>query len=180
MLVLCDGWAFHYLQLADGRRQILSFLLPGDLLSPLVAVRERSASSTMALTDLQLTGLRRAEICNELRADTGVALALAEALADALSNMAELAAALGRCSAEERVAYLILHLARRTAAQSIVRDERYRFPLRQQHIADALGLTSVHVSRTMRQFQDRGLIRLSGGFLEICDRRELERIGLWL
>ena len=91
--------------------------------------------------------------------------------------MEELAFVLGQRSAEERIAHLFLHLMRRIAARNVIRDHRYRLPLRQQHIADAVGLTPVHVSRVIGAFRDRGLIELSGGVLQVLDPAELERIG---
>ncbi|MGZ5178647.1 MAG: Crp/Fnr family transcriptional regulator [Burkholderiales bacterium] len=85
---------------------------------------------------------------------------------------------LGQRSAEERVAYLFLHLTQRVAGQSVICENRYPFPLRQQHIADAVGLTPVHVSRVMSLFRDRGIIELSNGVLQVLNLSELERLGL--
>jgi CRP-like cAMP-binding protein len=85
--------------------------------------------------------------------------------------------ALGQYSAEERIAYLLLHLTRRIAARSVTREQRYPFPLRQQHIADAVGLTPVHVSRVLSLFRDRGIVGLSDGILQVFHPHELERIG---
>jgi len=177
VFVLCEGWAFHFVRLPDGRRQILNFLLPGDLVSPMLVIRERLEFSIEALTDVQLNGFRRTDLQNELPTNARLTHALYEAFGEELSVATALVAVLGQCSAEERIAYLILHLTRRIAARSVIQNERYRFPLRQHHIADSLGLTSVHVSRTMGIFRDRGLIDLSGGFLGIRNRPELERIS---
>ncbi|MGO9359426.1 MAG: Crp/Fnr family transcriptional regulator [Xanthobacteraceae bacterium] len=179
VLVLCEGWAFHFVRLPDGRRQILSFLLPGDLVSPILAIRERLEFSTEALTEVQLNGFRRTEIQTELPTNARMTHALYEAFADDLSGAMQLAVVLGQYSAEARLAHLILHLTQRIAARSVIRSDRYQFPLLQQHIADALGITAVHVNRTMRLFRERNLIGLSGGILEILDRRELERLGQW-
>ena len=85
--------------------------------------------------------------------------------------------ALGQYSAEERIAYLLLHLMRRIAARSVIREQRYPFPLRQQHIADAVGLTPVHVSRVLSLFRERGIFVLSDGALQVGNLTELERIG---
>jgi CRP-like cAMP-binding protein len=60
---------------------------------------------------------------------------------------------------------------------NVIRDQRYPFPLRQQHIADAVGLTSVHVSRVLGLFRDRRLLALSEGVLTVFNPSELERIG---
>jgi CRP/FNR family transcriptional regulator len=80
-------------------------------------------------------------------------------------------------SAEERIAYLFLHLTQRIAARSVIREQRYPFPLRRQHIADAVGLTAVHVSRVLSLFRERGLVELSDGVLKVFNLPELQRIG---
>ena len=77
------------------------------------------------------------------------------------------------------IAFLILSLARRIRARSVVREERYLFPLLQQHIADALGLTPVHVSHVMSSFRARRWMRLCDGTLEITNHSELERLALF-
>jgi len=59
----------------------------------------------------------------------------------------------------------------------VIREQRYPFPLRQQHIADAVGLTPVHVSRVLSLFRERGLVVLSDGVLQVFNLPELERIG---
>jgi CRP-like cAMP-binding protein len=84
---------------------------------------------------------------------------------------------LGQRSAEERIAQLLLHLMQRIAARNVIREQRYPFPLRQQHIADAVGLTPVHVSRILSLFRERRLLELSEGFLKVINLPELERIG---
>ena len=65
----------------------------------------------------------------------------------------------------------------RIAARNVIREQRYPFPLRQQHIADAVGLTPVHVSRVLSLFRDRRLVTLSEGALTVFNLPELERIG---
>jgi len=103
--------------------------------------------------------------------------ALAKSSAAEAYNADGLMIALGQRSAEERIAYLFLHLIQRISTRSVIRDQRYRLPLRQQHIADAVGLTPVHVSRVISLFRDRGLIEFSGGVLQVLNLPELSRIG---
>jgi CRP/FNR family transcriptional regulator, anaerobic regulatory protein len=179
VFVLCDGWAVHLLTLPDGRRQILAFLLPGDLLSPTVIVKDRVDCAALALTDVQLSVLSRSAIRAKVEQDGRFGMTISETLAEKLNEAGQLVAAIAHGSAEERIAYLILHLTRRIRRRSIVRDERYFFPLTQQHIVDAVGLTAVHVSRVLSSFRARGWMMISGGALEIFDRQELKRIGLF-
>jgi len=176
--VLCSGWAFRFLQLPDGRKQILSFLLPGDLFSARYLFEDRFHFSVKALTAIQVSGMKRSEVLTRVLAQPVTA---APALAKSCSADAEasekMIAALGLCSAEERIAYLFLHLMRRIADRNVIREHRYAFPLRQQHIAEAVGLTAVHVSRVLGAFRDRGIADLSNGVLEVLNLRELQRLG---
>ena len=175
--VLCSGWGFRSLQLPDGRQQILNFLLPGDLFSTGSVFEERFHFSVKALTAIQVSGMRRAEVQSRLAANPAVVVALAKTCSSETEASDRMLAVLGRCSAEERIAYLFLHLMKRIAARNVIRDHRYPFPLRQQHIADAVGLTSVHVSRILGAFRDRGIADLSSGMLEVFNLRELEELG---
>lgn len=175
--VLCSGWGIRFLQLANGRRQIVDFLLPGDLFSASSIFAERSHFSVKALTAIQVSAMKRKEVQSRAAADPAVVAALGDfchTTAKAADNMM---AALGQCSAEERISYLFLHLMKRISAVSVIRDDRYPFPLRQQHIADAVGLTSVHVSRTLGAFRERRIAELSNGVLQIFNMVELQRLG---
>lgn len=175
--VLCNGWAFRFIQLANGRRQILNFVLPGDTFSAVTMFDERPHFSAQALTEVRLSAFQRTEIRSRFASDPEFSTAVAQSCASGFNDADELLTVLGQRAADERIAYLFLHLMRRIAARGVVRDQRYRMPLRQQHIADAVGLTAVHVSRIISQFRDRGLIEFSGGVLHVRDQAELERIG---
>jgi len=177
VFVLCTGWAFRYFQLSDGRRQILKFLLPGDLFSSVGAFERSFHFSVKALTGVQVSRFARAEIRARCAASPEVQSALANSCVSETRDAAELLTALGQFSAEERIAHLLLHLMPRIAARNAIREQRYPFPLRQQHIADAVGLTPVHVSRVFSLFRERSILALSEGVLKVFDLPELERIG---
>lgn len=177
VFVLCGGWGFRFLQLSDGRRQILSFLLPGDLFSVASVFEERCHFSVKALTAVQISTMRRSEVQLRLaESPTGVtALARTSALEAQSSDY--IITALGQCSAEERIAFLMVQLMKRIAARNVIREHTYPFPLRQQHIADAVGLTSVHVSRVLGAFRDRGIVEMSNGMLRVTDLNELNHLA---
>lgn len=177
VLVLCTGWAFRYVQLSDGRRQILRFLLPGDVLSPATIFEKNYPSWVKALTDVMLSGFARSEIRERCAIGPGVPSVVASTSIAEMRDVSELATVLGQCSAEERIAYLLLRLMSGIAARNVIREHRYPFPLRQQHIADAVGLTPVHVSRVFGQFRERGVLTMSEGVLTVFDVPELERLG---
>jgi CRP-like cAMP-binding protein len=177
VFVLCAGWAFRYFQLADGRRQILKFLLPGDLFSSITIFERTFHFSVKALTEVRVSSFARSDIRSRCVADPGVQAAVAKCCITDAHDATALLTALGQCSAEERIAHLLLHLMPRIAARNVIREQRYPFPLRQQHIADAIGLTPVHVSRVLGLFRERRLLELSQGYLRVLNFPELERIG---
>jgi CRP-like cAMP-binding protein len=139
--------------------------------------QELSSFSAMALTDIQVSRFRRADIQTFSNFNSGILAAVGQTVFAEQKHADELTATLGKRVAEERIAYLLAQLTRRIAARSVIRDQRYPFPLRQQHIADAVGLTAVHVSRVVSTFRERGVIEISGGVLQVLDPVELERIG---
>lgn len=176
--VLCNGWAFRYLQLADGRRQILSFLLPGDLFAASTLFRDNVHFSVKALTAIQVSGMNRAEVQSRFKKNPCVAAPAIAASCSAEAEASEkMLAALGLCSAEERIAYLFLHLMNRIGERNVIRENRYPLPLRQQDIAEAVGLTPVHVSRVLGSFRERRIADLSNGVLEVFNLRELQRLA---
>jgi CRP-like cAMP-binding protein len=155
----------------------LNFLLPGDLFSVTSVFEQRFRFSVNALTEAQISAMRREEVQSRLAANPEILTALATSCVAETEAADEMQTALGQYSAEERIAYLLLHLMRRIAARSVIRDQRYPFPLRQQHIADAVGLTPVHVSRVLSLFRDRGVVEVSDGTLQVRNLAELEQIG---
>ncbi len=177
VLVLCTGWAFRYIQLSDGGRQILRFLLPGDIFSPAAIFAKGMSFSAKALTQVQVSRLDGEEVRKQCRADELVMMEVFRSLGDNGRASYELITVLGQRPAERRIAHLLLSLMRRVAAHSVMQNHRYPFPLKQQHIADAVGLTSVHVSRVLALFRDRKILTISEGTLEVTDLAELERLA---
>lgn len=175
--VLCTGWGFRFIQSNDGRRQILNFLLPGDLFSAASIFEERPHYSVKAVTAVQISEMSRNEVQSRLAADPAGLRTFAMACASEIEDLDELVTALGRLSAEERIARLLLQLTKRISARNVVRDRYFPMPLRQQHIADATGLTSVHVSRILSALRAREVLDLSNGHLRIIDPIEFARLG---
>ncbi len=175
--VLCNGWGIRFLQLPNGRRQIVSFLLPGDLFSASSVFEERFHFSVKALTAIQVSAMKRKEVQSRAAANPAVVTAVANFCCAESEAADRMMAALGHYSAEERIAYLFLYLMKRISALNVIRDHCYPFPLRQQHIADAVGLTPVHVSRILGIFRERRTAELSNGVLQVFNLPELQRLG---
>ena len=172
--IVCDGWAFRFRRIRDGRRHILYFLIPGDVVYPLAGA---PGFAIQALTDLRYCKFVHPEIKTRLREDP----ALFDAwVTDAVAERIRLAAtsvALGQFNASERIAQLVVQLRDRLDARGLVHEESCAFPLRQSHIADATGLTTVHVSRTLSTFRRDGIFAIEDGTLRIFNPAKLRRIS---
>jgi CRP-like cAMP-binding protein len=177
LTVICSGWAACISTLSDGRRQILSFLLPGDLVSTIALFGQCLPYEVQALTDVNYCTFDSATLRPTLFSDSDLLRQFLQIWAEEKERADELAIDLGRRSADERIARLMLNLLRRLRARDLVHDETFEFPLRQQHIADATGLTPVHVSRVISEFRRAGLIQITDRCLTVLKSAELCQIG---
>lgn len=175
--VVLDGWACRYRLFADGRRQIVGFLLPGDLCDPHVFLLDRMDHSIGAVTPVVLSQISGASI----KALTAHSSALARAFhRETLATAAvqrEWAVSLGRRSAIERLAHLFCELHARLAAVGLTESASCPIPLTQVDLADALGQTSVHINRTLQELRGTGLISLGGRHLTIHDADGLAQLA---
>lgn len=171
-----DGWAFRHRTLSDGRRQVMDFVLPGDICDPSVFVTPRANFSMQALTDLGYSLIQSEDILGLVTRSPriGAALWWAEAHEEAVTR-AHLVA-VGRLTAYERVAYLLWELWTRLRVVNLATAEGFEMPASQELIADAAGLSYVHVSRTLRRLDNEGLIRRSHKTWRILDPARIQRI----
>jgi len=177
--VICQGWAASSITLPDGRRQILSFVLAGDLVSTAGFLEPMSGRTVEAVTEVTYRKFKRRDLKAFLLAHPDLLETLSRTLVEERLEADQLALDLGRRPADERIARLILKLANRLAMRGMMKGRTMEFPLRQRHIADATGLTPVHVSKMMGEFQRAELIEVSGRSLTIINEPELCRIADW-
>jgi CRP-like cAMP-binding protein len=174
---LYAGWAFRFKTLPDGRRQILNFLLPGDLLGLQAAMFDAAQHGIEALTDVELCLLPRRKIWALFGEMPGLAFDVAWLGAREEGHVDENLTSAGRRSATERVAALIVMLYKRAKVLGLVTDDSFAFPLTQQHIADALGLSLVHTNKTLARLRRMGMFNRSNGSLTLSNPHVLARIG---
>lgn len=148
--LIVSGWAARIKIMADGRRQLQSFLLPGDLIGMCSQPRPVAASTVVALTQLM--------VADAPPPDLSPALATAYAISAALEQAYLLAhiTRLGRMHAQERIADLLLELHERLTLNGMVQGDRFEMPLTQELLGDALGLTAVHVNRVLQTARKEG------------------------
>jgi CRP/FNR family transcriptional regulator len=177
--IICSGWAMSSVALPDGRRQIISFLLPGDIVSAGSLLAPMSGQSVEAITEVTYRKFKREEVKRLLFGSSELLERLFALWNEARAHSDQLALDLGRRRADERIARLVLRLAEKIAKGSMVRAQTFDFPLRQRHIADATGLTPVHVSKVLGELQRAGLIEISSRSLTILNAPELQRVADW-
>lgn len=160
---IVSGWACRQRVLPDGRRQIFQFLLPGDGFGLARRPAPPELAAVVALTALETVD---AEPAIEA-AHSGKAANLARGLASlpALEQglLLDHVVRLGRQTAYERVAHFLLELQRRLEIAGLGDSQRFPLPLTQEILADALGLSIVHVNRTLQQLRRERLIELRSG-----------------
>jgi CRP/FNR family transcriptional regulator, anaerobic regulatory protein len=179
---ICEGWAALTVVLSDSSRQILSFRLPGDIASTVLLFESRKNYVIEAITETHYRMFKRSELRELLLASPDFHNKVSMALIEEKAQSDRLIVDLGRCSAEERIARLILRLFERLKSRGMVQltvdgAAEMEFPLRQHHIADATGLTSVHVSKVLTDFRRRSLIVIRDRMLTIADRDGLRRLA---
>jgi CRP-like cAMP-binding protein len=177
LYTLYSGWAFRFKNLPDGRRQILNFLLPGDLLGLQAAMFDAAQHGIEALTDVELCLLPRQKIWHLFGQMPELAFDVTWLGARGESHVDENLLSAGRRTAAERIAALIIILYKRADALALVADHTFAFPLTQQHIADALGLSLVHTNKTLARLRRLGMYTQTNGSLTLSNPRVLERVA---
>jgi len=175
--VICDGWAASTSTLSEGSRQILSFLLPGDLVSTVLLFEPATHFVVEAIPDVRYRTFKRSELRAAFFEYPELFEKLSRIWIEEKERADQLAINLGRRSADERIARLILDLKDRLAQRRMVRGSTFDFPLRQHHVADAAGLTPVHVSKVLSEFRRNRVIEISDRSLAILDEERLEQIA---
>lgn len=180
LMTLLAGWAFRFKTLRDGRRQILNFLLPGDFIGLQQKMTDAASHGVESLTRVRLCLFRRDAVwklhtdCPSLGFDVTWLAAQEESLVD--NNLLSV----GRHSARERVAALLLALYGRASLHDPqAATDGIAFPITQQHLADALGLSLVHTNKTLRKLVSAGLCEWSPTRqrLRLPDRDALARLA---
>jgi CRP-like cAMP-binding protein len=175
LFTLFSGWAFRHKTLDDGRRQILNFLLPGDLMGLQASLLDASDHGIEALTDVELCVFPRRKTWKLFERMPQLAFELAWLGAREESLVDENLTSVGQRTARERVAALVLGLYRRADHLDLVKDRTFLFPLTRQHIADALGLSLVHTIKTWSYLRRAGLFSTANGALTLLNPRLTER-----
>jgi CRP-like cAMP-binding protein len=177
LYTVLQGWAFRYKMLDDGRRQILNFALPADLVGLQGSLMNEMEHSVEALTNLSLCVFPRDKVwalysnVPSLAFDITWLATRSEQLGD------EHLLSVGQRTALERTAYVLLALFVRADEVGLTKGNSVSFPFTQQHLADTLGISLVHTNKTLKRLYGANAIRWKGRLFEVLDRAKLAELA---
>lgn len=177
--LILEGWASRYRMLKDGRRQIVDFSIPGDLCDLNLFVLKRMDHSIGALTKLRVAEISREVLHRIVTNFPNITTALWWQELVSKSVGREWVLNVGQRNAEERIAHLFCEMFLRLESVGLTDGASCNFPPTQTDLAEATGLTPVHVNRTLQRLRLKELVVLEGGRLTIPDMAALQERALF-
>lgn len=175
--VIEAGWAVRHKDLGNGRRQVLDFVLPGDLVGIEGPVQRVADHSITSVTKIVASPVPVEELETLLQAYPRLSLAFVRIGMRQMAIMGERLLSLGSRSATERLAHLIIEMWQRLGLRGLAEGQTFYMPVTQAVIAEALGLSTVHLNRCLQQLQRDGLISKNRDEIEIHKLGELVRVA---
>lgn len=179
LFTVLSGWGFRYKLLDDGRRQILNYVLPGDMIGLQGSLMGEMQHSVETLSPMLLCMFERSRLMELYRDHPGLAYDLTWIAAREERMLDENLLSIGRRSALERTAYLMAFIGSRARSVGLTGTNRVEIPITQQHVADTLGLSLVHTNKTIRKLIDLKLVQWRDGGCQIMDMAALMELAGW-
>lgn len=167
--ILASGWVSSYKIQRDGSRQIVDFQIPGDFLGLRSVLLRTSDHSFEPIVDIQAAEVLVGDLLEAFAQTPRLATAILWALSRDEAMVVEHLVGVGRRDANERMTHFLLELGSRLALVGLGSKAGYACPLTQYHLADALGLSAVHVNRVLRHLREDGLVTFRDGHVTFDD-----------
>ncbi|KZM51339.1 Crp/Fnr family transcriptional regulator [Labrenzia sp. OB1] len=167
--ILSEGWVCSYKIQRDGTRQIVDFQIPGDFLGLRSVLLRASDHSFEPITDIQAAEVSAGDLLEAFAQTPRLATAILWAASRDEAMVVEHLVGLGRRPANARMAHFLLELGARLLLVGLGDKSGYACPLTQYHLADALGLSAVHVNRVLRHLREDGLVTFRNGHVTFDD-----------
>lgn len=171
--ILISGWACSSKNLPDGGRQIIDVQIPGDFLGLRSVLLHTSDHTIEPIVDIQVSEVLAGDLLDAFARTPRLAAAVLWAASRDEAMVVEHLVDLGRRSAVERMAHFLLELGMRLEMVGMGDRTGYDCPLTQYHLADALGLSAVHVNRVLRKLREDGLATFREGRVRFDDYVQL-------
>jgi CRP-like cAMP-binding protein len=175
--LIADGWALRQKFLSDGRRQIVSIMLPGELSEKGPPMPFGAPDTVAAASTVIAISIDREALTALLRRSPALLFALFDEELTHHAITREWVLLHGRRKASERLAYFLFETAARLRAMGLIRDHHFECPLTQEDVADLLGLSSVHLNRTLQALRQRGLVIWDGIHVKLLRPDVLARLA---
>ena len=175
--LLEEGWACAYKMLPEGTRQIIDFALPGDFMGLRSVLLRTSDHSFAAVTDMVVWEIQPGDMVEACRDLPRLGAAVLWAASRSEAMVVEHLVSLGRRDARERTAHLLIELGLRLELVGLDSAVDYRCPLSQYDLADALGLSAIHINRVLRTLREDRLATFRHGRVEIHDPAALRALA---
>lgn len=167
--IILEGFAIRHKVVGDGTRQIFSYLVPGDICDLHVALLEEMDHTVSTVSDCVVAEIHRPTILNIVAERPAITRALWWTMLVDEAVLREWITNMGARNAELRISHLLCELHARLKAVGLVKEGVFRLPITQQELADTVGLSSVHVNRSLRVLRERGLATFRYRSVEIPD-----------
>lgn len=177
--LLVSGWACRYKDLPDGRRQIVGFFLPGDFCDLNVYILSELDHSIGALSAVRYYEIQPQQFQEVLDQRPHLLRALLWHELVSAGIQREWLLSIGQRSPVERLAHLFVELYYRLQAVGLATGLSFDFPITQTHLAEANGLSLVHLNRTLQEMRREELIELSDRQLRIVDLERLKKVAMF-
>ena len=175
--ILQEGWASAYKLLPDGGRQVINFSVPGDIMGLRSVLLRTSDHSFAAVTDIVVAEVTGQQMLETFERVPRLAAAILWTASRDEAMVVEHLVNIGRRSALVRTAHLLLELGLRLQLVGLGTESDFACPLNQYLLADALGLTAIHVNRVLRQLRERGLVTFRDGRVVFHDLAGLRALA---
>ncbi len=177
VFVVLEGWACRYKLLPEGGRQIMAFLMPGDFCDMHIAVLDEMDHNIATITKARIATVQRKRMETLIEATPAITQAFWRAQLVDEATLRAWIVSMGRRGSVERVAHLMCELYIRAHNIGLASEDQLALPLTQIVLADALGLTPVHINRVLRKLRLEGVMEIGRGMLVIADPAKLARIA---
>ena len=167
--ILYSGWVCSYKIQRDGTRQIIDFQVPGDLIGLRSVLLRTADHSFEPIVASEAAEVMADDLLSAFAQTPRLATAILWAASRDEAMIVEHLVGLGRRNAVERLAHYLLELGAKLALVGLASKAGYACPLNQNHLADALGLTAVHVNRVLRHLREKGLMTFHAGQITFID-----------
>lgn len=177
VIYLIEGWAARYKILPNGKRQIMAYLIPGHLCDIHIFILRSMDHSIGLLSDARVARIPKHDVLSLIDQSPKIARALWWATLVDEATLRAWLVNIGQRNAFEAIAHLFCELWVRLEQVGLADGYSYELPLTQEQLGDTIGLTPVHVNRTLQRMRDERLISLRSGHLVILDIDRLRKIA---